>query len=404
MELRSTAGTERIPDQEILECRGNGEETPIHHHSSLLITDEIDSACSTPFVSAPSSPGRVHGGVGYFFSAPASPVHYVLSSPAYSVSPSSISGGSIATQSDGSIAGSFEFEFSAKYAAIPGSGVGAVGSMSSADELFLNGQIRPMKLSSHLKHSQVLAPLLDADEEENADEMGEPCERSRDLRMRSRSIHRRTRSMSPLRNAPLQWRDEGNEEDRNSAKEEVKDPGNEAEALTPSGSASSSRSSSSGRNSKRWVFLKDLLYRSKSEGRANAKEKFWHSISFSPAKEKSKPPSTSPAHPQNTESSQKQCKKIGKYFSTSSAQSSKKSGCSSSSAQPKPVNGVGKRRAPAPSAHERLYTTNRAQAEEMRRRTFLPYRQGLLGCLGFSSRGYGAMNGLAKTLNPVSSR
>jgi len=32
----------------------------------------------------------------------------------------------------------------------------------------------------------------------------------------------------------------------------------------------------------------------------------------------------------------------------------------------------------------------------MRRRTFLPYRQGLLlGCLGLGSPGYGAMPGLA---------
>jgi hypothetical protein len=57
------------------------------------------------------------------------------------------------------------------------------------------------------------------------------------------------------------------------------------------------------------------------------------------------------------------------------------------------------------AAHERLYAApNRAQAEEMRRRTFLPYRQGVLGCLGFSSRGYGALRGFSKTLSPVFSR
>ncbi|TQD74905.1 hypothetical protein C1H46_039578 [Malus baccata] len=71
----------------------------------------------------------------------------------------------------------------------------------------------------------------------------------------------------------------------------------------------------------------------------------------------------------------------------------------------KPTNGVGKRRHP-PSLHELHYTANRAQAEEMRKKTYLPYRQGLLGCLGFSSKGYGAaMNsGFARALNPVSSR
>ncbi|XP_021279762.1 uncharacterized protein LOC110413322, partial [Herrania umbratica] len=151
----------------------------------------------------------------------------------------------------------------------------------------------------------------------------------------------------------------------------------------PSCSASSSRSSSSGRNSKKWIFLKDLLYRSKSEGRANGKEKFWTSISFSPSKEKKiqeeKPP---PSRQKQKENKQGAGKKVS-------------SG--------KPANGVAKRRVP-PSPHELLYTTNRAQAEEMKKRTYLPYRQGLFGCLGFSSKGYGALNGLARSLNPVSSR
>jgi hypothetical protein len=68
--------------------------------------------------------------------------------------------------------------------------------------------------------------------------------------------------------------------------------------------------------------------------------------------------------------------------------------------------GKGRRRSTTvAAAHERLYAApNRAQAEEMRRRTFLPYRQGVLGCLGFSSRGYGALRGFSKTLSPVFSR
>lgn len=37
------------------------------------------------------------------------------------------------------------------------------------------------------------------------------------------------------------------------------------------------------------------------------------------------------------------------------------------------------------SAHELHYTANRAQAEELRKKTFLPYRQGLFACLGFPS-------------------
>ncbi|CAN8253908.1 unnamed protein product [Cochlearia groenlandica] len=80
--------------------------------------------------------------------------------------------------------------------------------------------------------------------------------------------------------------------------------------------------------------------------------------------------------------------------------------CSSSSAPiaGKPTNGIAKRRGGLkPSAHELHYTKNRAQAEEMKKRTYLPYRNGLFGCLGFSSKGYSALNGLARSLNPVSS-
>ncbi|KAJ8530099.1 hypothetical protein K7X08_036934 [Anisodus acutangulus] len=37
------------------------------------------------------------------------------------------------------------------------------------------------------------------------------------------------------------------------------------------------------------------------------------------------------------------------------------------------------------SAHELHYTMNRAVSEEMKKKTFLPYKQGLLGCLGFNA-------------------
>ncbi|KAG2323104.1 hypothetical protein Bca4012_058582 [Brassica carinata] len=36
------------------------------------------------------------------------------------------------------------------------------------------------------------------------------------------------------------------------------------------------------------------------------------------------------------------------------------------------------------SAHEMHYTENRAVSEELKRKTFLPYKQGWLGCLGFN--------------------
>ncbi|KAF8394634.1 hypothetical protein HHK36_020848 [Tetracentron sinense] len=371
-------------------------------HENQRFSEEIDSSCSTPYVSAPSSPGR--GPSGYYYSAPASPMHFVLSSSA---------GSAFTSSSDLSVSGSVEFEFSAR---LSSSSSVAAGSMISADELFLNGQIRPMKLSSHLQRPQMLAPLLDLEvedeDEENKDsreldfeKREEQLMRGRDLRLRNRSLHRRARSMSPLRNAEYQWHEEEEEEDHEERESnqrgldledhEVKQIETPSTGTTPSVSASSSRSSSSGRSSKRWVFLKDFLYRSKSEGRGNAKEKFWSSISFSPAKEKKHTapflPFSSPKEKKTPPSEDTQKPKRPQHVPAKK------------NVAGKPANGVGKRRIP-PSPHELHYTANRAQAEEMKKKTFLPYKQGLLGCLGFSSKGYGAMNGFARTLNPVSSR
>ena len=355
-----------------LENHRNGEALKTTQYPLLSFDTTMDSSSSSPapFGSDPSSPGRA---AGYYFSCPASPVHYVLSSPPYSFSPAAAS----VAIDEASGSGSFEFD-----------GAARGGTMISADELFLNGQIRPMKPSSHHLRPQSLAPLMDLDDDdcddvEEAKEMaalGAPEEggRGRRLRIRGRFIHRRTRSMSPLRSPRFRCQ-RNEEEEQEEAKELEFNPDPKEAARAPD-----SASSSGNRNSKPGIFLKDLLYRSKSEGsgRGNGreKEKFWHSISFSPSS-KSKPPLPPPAAsssvlpPAPEQNKTKQSKR--------------------------PANGSGRRR---PTAHERHYTANRAQAEEMRRRTFLPYRQGLLGCLGFSSRSYGVFNGLAKALNPVTSR
>ncbi|PIN07539.1 hypothetical protein CDL12_19892 [Handroanthus impetiginosus] len=334
-------------------------------------SEDIDSTCSTPFVSAPSSPG--HAPSGYFFSAPASPMHFLLSKESTKAPSSDYEPVFLSSDS-----GSFEFEFSSRFSP---NGSGGKGSMISADELFFNGQIRPMKLSSHLERPQeVVAPFVDLYE-------GATVVRGRDLRVRNTKYsHRKARSMSPLRaTAEYEWR--GLRAIATEQENEIKE--NESNETTPSCSASSSRSSSAGRNSKKWLFLKDLLHRSKSEGRANTKERFWSAISFSPAKEK-KTASSSPALSPSSSRDEKKCKNESKKGRKVPAAG-------------KPVNGVWKRRVP-PSAHELHYTANRAQAEEMKKKTFLPYRQGLLGCLGFSSKSYGAFSGFTRNLNPISSR
>ncbi|KAI4371950.1 hypothetical protein MLD38_010241 [Melastoma candidum] len=65
---------------------------------------------------------------------------------------------------------SFEFEFSSR-AGLPGHD--AACAMISADELFLNGQIRSMKLFTHLERPRVLAPLVDLANEDEEDGDGE---------------------------------------------------------------------------------------------------------------------------------------------------------------------------------------------------------------------------------------
>ncbi|CAA0828248.1 Protein of unknown function (DUF1645 [Striga hermonthica] len=348
-------------------------------------SEDVDSSCSTPFVSAPSSPG--HGPSGYFFSAPASPMHYLLSGEKFDA-PSPRVYEPVFLSSD---SGSFEFEFSSRFS--PAGSGGNNGSMTSADELFCNGQIRPMKLSSHLQRPQEnVAPFLDLCGGDAASGRG------RDLRARSAKYsHRKARSMSPLRaTAEYEWQGLRSavaavEEEISQAKE------NESSETTPSCSASSSRSSSSGRNSRKWIFLKDLLHRSKSEGRANSnRERFWSAISFSPAKERKKSSlSSSPSPSPGLSPSSSRDEKKGGGEATKAREAPAAAG--------KPVKGVWRRRVP-PSAHELHYTANRAQAEEMKKKTFLPYRQGLLGCLGFSSKSYGAFSGFTRNLNPISSR
>ncbi|KAI3991261.1 hypothetical protein MKX01_022482 [Papaver californicum] len=339
------------------------------------LDEMIDSTCSSPYVSAPSSPGSnrdYNNNNGYFFSAPASPMHYIQSK-SISVSASIVNINS---------SGSFEFDFSAKK-----------NSISTADELFLNGQIRPMKLSSHLQKPQILTPLLDLENEVEEDE--ESVFLKREGRLRNGSIHRRARSLSPLRSSQSQWhRQEEKEEDKQIHSVE-EDEEEESSTTTPSDYASTSRSSStSSRSSKRWVFLKDFL-RSKSEGRGiYSKEKFWNSISFNPVKDKKQ--SISLISVTNEKE---------KTITAATTEKTEKKKSIPAKKTVKPINGIGKRRIPGPSAHEMLYTSNRAQAEEMKRKTYLPYRQGLLGCLGFSSKGYGAMNVFARSLNTtVSSR
>ncbi|KAG9156693.1 hypothetical protein Leryth_006660 [Lithospermum erythrorhizon] len=375
--------------------------------------DDMDSTCSTPYVSAPSSPGREPpscGGVGggggyhYYYSAPASPMHFLISSQ-----------NQIPFSSEKSTSDFNDFDFSATLTNPGVHGLTSSGPMSSADELFFNGQIRPMKLSSHLQRPQMLTPLTDGDEnDQDFDENVENMEnddvsivRGRDMKLRSHSLRRRTRSLSPLRStSSFDWHQDNDDFAPHKQNDHFAPGGEEIVVETEVGngeggqigedvklpetttSGSSSRSSSVGRSSKRWVLLKEFLYRSKSEGRSNG-QRFWGNLSFSPVTKDKKLDKL------------EKCEEKLKIPKMKSFSKVNTNNSGTEGVKKKRVNGIMRKR--RMGAHEIHYTANRAQAEEMRKKTFLPYRQGLLGCLGFSSRSYGAWNGFTRALNPVSS-
>ncbi|CAN6351991.1 unnamed protein product [Urochloa humidicola] len=294
-----------------------------------------ESACSTPFVSAPSSPARdpSFSAAGCcFYSAPASPAR----------------GGPGAGDEFGcdEIGFEFDFDFSSRCPSP------AAAAMSSADEIFLNGQIRPMRLASFLLRPQALPPLTG---DVPADHLPPPPEAEAEARaaaaadgrnrFRSRSVHRRSRSLSPFRS---HWFSPSSSPAPAASSGEPAAAEVAPSASRSSSSSSTASSSSSSRSYRRWGFFKDLLHRSKSDSGK-------HPSNPPP------PPAPAPAPKRNT--------------------------------SPAASRGRGRARG---SAHARLYEARRAEAEEMRRRTFLPYRQGLLlGCLGLGSPGYGAMHGLA---------
>ncbi|WVZ49801.1 hypothetical protein U9M48_001127 [Paspalum notatum var. saurae] len=315
-----------------------------------------DSACSTPFVSAPSSPSRdrdaaypaLHHGA-CFFSAPASPTRG-----------GGAGGGGASMDFGGCL--DFDFDFSSRFPSP------SAAAMSSADELFHNGQIRPVRLAAALLQPQPGDPAACApgDAEEDDGDAAAADDRGR---VRSRSVRRKARSLSPFR---THWR----------SASAAAPPAPEADepalgaAATPaasrsssSSSTASSASSSSSWGSRRWGgFLKDLLHRSKSDGGKTTQHQHSRHAAAPPPPAASAAPKRSP------------------------------------SPSPSPANGrpaAPGHRARRRSAHERLYEARRAEAEEMRRRTSLPYRQGLLlfGCIGLGHRGYGAVHGLARGLN-----
>ncbi|KAK3231461.1 hypothetical protein Dsin_003342 [Dipteronia sinensis] len=149
----------------------------------------------------------------------------------------------------------------------------------------------------------------------------------------SSTSRRPTRSLSPYRVSAYPWE----EEDQKQQQQQQQPP--PTKQLSSLGTISSKGSSSS----RKWRLRDFLLFRSASEGRAKGKDQFSRYASFFKKNDDTK---------------------------NSSFRSTDSSGSGS---------GSGKRRAPPVSAHELHYTKNKAASEDLKKKTFLPYKQGILG-------------------------
>ncbi|KAK4362483.1 hypothetical protein RND71_017724 [Anisodus tanguticus] len=305
-----------------------------------------DSACTTPYISASSSPQRYHG--TFFLSVPTSPARISSLYDEYNmINDAEKATGEVpfnweekhgtpkSRQSSSTIHNDDDFVFDF-------SGQLDRNSFSAADELFDGGKIRPLKPPPRLQYE------------------GKPFDSPRSPKQRFKQ------TFSPARKK--KERDPFAAAIEHSARTENNLPGSSAssrpkktrslsvpslvfdhESNQETTKTSSSLSSLILLWYRKWK-LKDLfLFRSASEGRASSKD--------------------------NLNKFMKKTHKVDVETSSfrSTASSVGSSSVSSSLMRRREV-----------SAHELHYTLNRALSEEMKRKTFLPYKKlGVLGCLGF---------------------
>ncbi|PON35848.1 hypothetical protein PanWU01x14_332940 [Parasponia andersonii] len=392
----------------------------------------FDSACSSPYMTAPSSPQRFGN---FFFSAPTSPAR--VSAAVYGVDLSLISGAGrdIPTRNSASSIPfkweetpgvpkgktrndinsdrnnndnddqDFEFDFSGQLEKT---------SLSAADELFDGGKIRPLKppprlqvrtdgsgnydsgpsttssprsprsrisqgkkmvqevlMAPRRKKEEDFDPFTTAIEEarkkqnQEEDQLGR--EKSARGRGNSATNHGRkgTRSLSPMRVSDALLF--GPEENSSRFSGKIVPDTNSPTSNSKSAYSSILSAISFAKDYRKWKLRDLLLFRSASEGRASSASESLRKYDVL---------------------SKKTAAAVADDVRNSSFRSTDSVGSVSSR----------RRTGPPVSAHELHYTVNRAVSEEMKKKTFLPYKQGLLGCLGFNpgvheiSRSFGSLS------------
>lgn len=332
-------GSVRFPNQ----ISPNSKKSKTTKMEVVIPTQSMDfDFNSSPHSSAPSTPKRFGE---FLFSAPASPTRMselYREFEEFSISiddgygntrssPSSLPKKASTDQED-----DFAFDFS----------VELERASLSADELFDCGKIRPMEPppsrrrqtpdSGALKFPKsplnqgkkiirsALSPKRNAANETSANARG----RDRTPALSSSNSARRTaRSLSPLRVSQYPWEEQ---QQQNNSKQ-----------------SSLSSSTPGSKSSRKWRLRDFLLFRSASEGRATDKDPFRkYSTSF----------------------------KKHEDLKNASFRSAESFGPSSSSSR---------RKGPV-SAHELHYNMKRAAAEDLKKKTYLPYKQSIFGRLSFS--------------------
>ncbi|XP_050366900.1 uncharacterized protein LOC126785304 [Argentina anserina] len=320
---------------------------------------DFNSARSSPCVTAPSTPRRF--GDYSFLSAPTSPSR--ISEFYREFDEFSVVSSNWEEEDESELAAPPKSPKADDFAFDVGEEVDRVS--LSAEELFDGGVIRPMKptpppqSTKKMNICQSLSPRRRKDRDQNGYElhnstgMETPQKRSTGSSQQGRgrerapaplssSSRRASRSLSPLRVSEFNWAKEEEELKRQQAAAK-----SENKQLATKGSLISSATAAlnSYKASRKWRLKDFLLFRSASEGRATDKDPF---SKFSNRKN------------ELVKTASSSFKSIDSPASVSSS------------------------RRRGPSAHELHYTVNKAVSEDMKKKTFLPYKQGILGRLAFN--------------------
>lgn len=330
-------------------------ETEVILPSHTMMDFEFNNAISSPGFTAPSSPARIGD---YYFSAPTSPRHVSQFYKEFDEFLRNDSMDCDVRRNSVSLAVPFEWEekpgvtklaeetcsdlFGDDFAFDVSQEMDA-GSLT-ADVLFDGGKIKPREVQ---KSSEIL-------KKEGAIR---GRERSVSSLSTSRSRHRATRSLSPMRVSDYPWEEEYKFQQQQKRKNDQQN--SKQSSPKPNLTTSvSTLSTTTLKGHKKWKLKDFFLFRSASEGRATDK-----------------------ADP------------LKKYASLFKKHEEVKSS-SFRTIHNDSGNSVSKRKGKGPiSAHELHYTINRAVSEDLKKKTFLPYKQGILGRLSFNPAVHAIANG-----------